>query len=114
MALTDTAHNLRYTNTGGFAKLRNLKIDSNIMLTVITDQQNHLITAQTRNVRHFIYAQRSVRNVYVKFSNERIALKAMRSSYSSRQNSWPPIEKCGTEISIKKGLPSPYIKRRIV
>ena len=78
MALTETAHNLRYTNTGGFAKLRNLKIDSNIMLTVITDQQNHLITAQTRNVRHFLYAQRSVRNVYVKFSNERIALKAMR------------------------------------
>ena len=46
------------------------------MLTVITDQQNHLITAQTRNVRHFIYAQRSVRKV--KFSNERIGLKAMR------------------------------------
>ena len=35
----------------------------------------------------------------------------MRSSYLGRQNSWIPIEKSETKISIKKGLASPSIKR---
>ena len=35
----------------------------------------------------------------------------MRSSYLGRQNSWVPIEKCETEISIKKGLEWTSIKR---
>ena len=35
----------------------------------------------------------------------------MRSSYLGRQNSWVPIEKCESEISIKRASASPYIKR---
>ena len=35
----------------------------------------------------------------------------MRSSYLGRQNSWIPIEKSETKISIKKGSASPSIKR---
>ena len=34
----------------------------------------------------------------------------MGSSYLAKQNSWVPIEKCGTEISIKKRWASPSIK----
>ena len=34
----------------------------------------------------------------------------MRSSYLGRRNSWVPIEKCESEISIKEGLASPSIK----
>ena len=34
----------------------------------------------------------------------------MRSSYLGRQNSCAPIEKCETEISIKKGSALPSIK----
>ena len=34
----------------------------------------------------------------------------MRSSYLGRQNSWVPIEKCETEISIKEGSALPSIK----
>ena len=35
----------------------------------------------------------------------------MRSSYLGIQNSWFPIEKCKTKISIKKGSASPSIKQ---
>ena len=35
----------------------------------------------------------------------------MRSSYLGRQNSWVAIEKCKTEIALKKGFPSRNIKR---
>ena len=35
----------------------------------------------------------------------------MRSSYVGRQNSWVPIEKYETDISIKKGSALPAIKR---
>ena len=40
-----------------------------------------------------------------------LGLRAMRSSYLTRQNSWVAIEKCKTEIPIKKVLASPSIKR---
>ena len=52
-----------------------------------------------------------VKIVLVKFSDEQADSKAMRSSYLGRQNSWVPIEKCETEILIKKGSASPSIKR---
>ena len=35
----------------------------------------------------------------------------MTSSYVGRQNSWAPIEKCETEISVKKVSALPTIKR---
>ena len=35
----------------------------------------------------------------------------MRRSYLGRQSSWTRIEKCETEIPIKKGLAYPSIKR---
>ena len=34
----------------------------------------------------------------------------MRSSYLGRQNSWLPIEICETDIPIKGGSTSPFIK----
>ena len=53
-------------------------------------------------IRHIEFAEGTVHKVYVKFSDEPAGLKAMRPSYVGRQNSWLPIEKCETEISVKK------------
>ena len=50
-------------------------------------------------------------HLYVKFSDEKPGLKAMKLPYLDRQNSWVPIEKCETEISINKGSVSPSTKR---
>ena len=59
----------------------------------------------------FEFAQGSARKVYIKFSNEQVSSKAMRSFYLRRQNPWVDTEKRETEISIEKWSASPYIKR---
>ena len=49
--------------------------------------------------------------VFVKFSDDQAGLKAMRSSYLSRQSPWVPNENCKAEIQIKKILASLSIMR---
>ena len=84
-------------------------IRAKVMLIVNVDIQGLLTNGQTRNIRHTEFAQGSALKVYVKFSEEQAGLKTMRYSYLGRQNSRVPIEKCETEISIKKGSASPSI-----
>ena len=80
------------------------------MLTVNIGIQDRLINGQTGNIRHIEFAEGTVHKVYVKFSDEQAGLKAMRSSYVGTQNSWVPIEKCETEISVRKGSALSTIK----
>ena len=105
------AQNQNQTNTGGLEKLLKLKIGAKVMLTVNIDIEDRLINGQTGTIRHIEFAQGSARKICIKFSDEQTGSKAMRSSYLGKQNSWFPIEKCETEISIKKGSASPSIKR---
>ena len=88
-----------------------IKIDAKVMLTVNIDIQYRLINGQTGNIRHTEFAEGTVHKVYVNFSDEQADLKATRSSHVGRQNSWVPIEKCETEISVKNGSALPTIKR---
>ena len=111
LALIQTAQNQKQTNTGRLAKLLKLKIGAKVMLIVNIDIQDRLINGQTGVIRHIEFAEGSAHKVHIKFSNEQTGSKAMRSSYLSRQKSWVPIEKCETEVSIKKGSASPSIKR---
>ena len=106
LALIEAAQNHKPTNTGGLAKLVKLKIGAKLMLTVNIDIQDCLTNGQTGSIRHIEFAEGTFHKVYVTFSDEQTGLKAMRSSYGGRQNSWVPIEKCETEISVRKGLPT--------
>ena len=54
------------------------------MLTVNLDIQDRLISGQTGNINRIEFAQGSVQKVYVKFSDEHVGLKAIRSSYLGR------------------------------
>ena len=105
------AQNQKQTNTGGLAKLLNLKTGAKVMLTVNVDIQDRLINGQTGNFKHNEFVQASIHKIYVRFSDEQAGLRAMRSSYLGEQNSWVAIEKCETEIPIKKELASSNIKR---
>ena len=88
----------------------NIKIGAKVRLTVNIDIQDCLINGQTGVISHTEFAQGSTCKVYIKFSDEQAGSKAMRSSYLGRQNSWVPIEKCETEISLKKGSALQSIK----
>ena len=50
------------------------------------------------------FSQGTARIKYVKFSD------AMRLSHLEKKNSWLPIKKCETEISVKERSASPSIK----
>ena len=80
-----------------------LKIGAKVIITVNLDTKDSLINDQPGNISHSEFAQSSVPKVYLKLSDEQSGLKAMKSSYLGRQNSWVPIEKCQVEIPIKKG-----------
>ena len=73
--------------------------------------QDCLINGQTGNTEHIEFVQGTVRKVYVKFSDEQAGTRAMRSSYLGRQSSWVALEKCETEIPIKKRSASLSIKQ---
>ena len=88
-----------------------LKIVPKVMLTVNVDIQDRLINGRTGNVKRIEFVHGSIHKVYAKVSDEQAGLRAMRSFYLGRQNSWVAIEKCKTEIALKKGFPSPNIKR---
>ena len=94
MVLILASQNQKKTNRGGLAKLLHWRKNINSYNIGIEDR---LINGQIGNIRHFEFAQGSVCKVYVKFSDKQACLKAMRSSYLGRQNSWVPIEKCETE-----------------
>ena len=88
-----------------------IKIDAKVILTVNLYIQDHLTNNQTGNTSHIDFSQRTVQKVYVKFSDERGGLKAMRSCYLGGRNYWVPIEKSEARISVKKESASPSIKR---
>ena len=110
LAMIPPAQNQKQTNTGGLTKLLKLKIGPKVVLTVNVDIQDRLINGRTGNVKHIEFVHGSIHKVYVTFSDEQTGLRAMRSSYLGRQNSWVAIEKCENEIALKKGFPSPTIK----
>ena len=73
------------------------------MLKVNIDIQDRLIYDQTGIIRHIEFADSSACKVYIKFSDEQAGSKEMKPSYLGKRNSWVPIEKCKTEISVNKG-----------
>ena len=73
--------NQKQTDTGGLAKLLKLKIGAKVMLTANVDIRDRLINGQTGNVEYIEFVQFLV------------------------------IEKCETEIPIKKGFTSSSIRR---
>ena len=62
-----------------------LKIGAKVMLTVDIDIQGSLINCQTETIRHIEFAESSVFKVFVKFSDEQVGSKAVRSSYLGKK-----------------------------
>ena len=77
------------------------------MLRVNIDIHDRLINAKQEIlvIQNLLYA------LFVKFLDKQAGVKAMRSSYLGRHNFRVSIEKCETEIPIKKDSASPSSKR---
>ena len=80
LILIQGPQNQKQTITG-LANFFKVKIGAKVMLKVSIDIKDRLISGQTGFIGHVEYAQGIVFKVYVKFSDEKAGLKAMRSSY---------------------------------
>ena len=94
LATIPALQNQKQTNARGLAKLLKIKIGAKVMLTVNLDIHDCLINGHTGKIKHIEFVQGSVWKVYIKFSDEQVNLKAMRSSYLGKQNASVTIEKC--------------------
>ena len=83
------ALNQKQTDRVGLVKLLKSKIGNKDMLTVnsytVSQIINLLINDETRNIRPKEFFQCKVHKIYLKFSDEQAALKAIRSSCFGRQ-----------------------------
>ena len=109
--LIQAAQNQKQSNTGGLAKILQVKIGAKVMLTVNIDIQDKLMNGQVGEVAHVTVVNNNVEKIFVKFSDPQVGLKVKTSCVYSRQHSCVKIEKCEAEIPIKKGMPSQSIKR---
>ena len=110
LAAIQAVQNQKEANTGSLAKLLKLKTRTKVMLTVNLDIQDRLINDKTVSISCIEFVQGIIWKVYIKFLDEKSALKVMRSSYLSRQSYRITTENCEDEILIKKRSPSPSIK----
>ena len=110
LAAIQAVQNQKEANIGSLAKLLKLKTRTKVMLTVNLDIQDRLINEKAVSINCTEFVQGIISKVYIKFPDERAALKVMRSSYLNRQSYRITIENCEDEIPIKKRLPPPSIK----
>ena len=83
--MIQAAQNQKQTNTGGLAKLLQLKIGAKGMLTVNIDIQDWLINSQVGELASWRSGNNIVQTIYVKFSDPEAGLQTKASSLLWRQ-----------------------------
>ena len=106
------ALNRPQSQTGGLAKLLQLKVGARIMLTVNIDVLDRLINGQIGTVRHIKIDQNTVTKIYVEFDDSRAGLSAIRNDSFARVDIWIPIEHASSDIKLRSNKASSfYVKR---
>ena len=73
--MIQAAHNQKQINTGGLAKLLQLKIGVKVIFTVNIDIQDWLINGEVGKVVHISAFNNIVQKIYVKFSDQEAGLQ---------------------------------------
>ena len=107
------ALNRSQMETGGLARLLELKVEARVMLTSNIDVADKLSNGQIGTVLH-IHVDRNQRvtKIYIKFDDDSAGLKKKNSDNFARLNNCVPIERVETKIKIRTTKSSsPEIKR---
>ena len=105
--------NDKQSETGGLAKTLQIKLNSQVMLTVNIDLQDKLVNGQLGTIKHIsIDTKGNVIKIYIKFDDSKAGLKKINKDAFAKKHCWVPIEKTEVDIRMKstKTL-SPVIKR---
>ena len=100
--------NRNQMETGGLARILELKVNARVMLTSNIDVLDKLSNGQIGTVFHIkVNSNQAVTKIYIKFDDDSAGLKRIGTDKFARQNNCIPIER--VEAKIK--LSSPEIKR---
>ena len=109
----EKALNRNQSETGGLAKILEIKINARVMLTVNIDIADRLINGQIGTVMHISSdVNGQILKIYIKFDDVHAGLKKTNTDPFARQRKWVPIEKAESSIIIRINKDSsPVIKR---
>ena len=90
------------SETGGLARMLQIKVNARVMLTVNIDIADRLINGQIGTVKHISFdVDGHISKVYVEFDDKQCGLKKIDSDYFAKQHKWVPIEKAEANIMVK-------------
>ena len=103
----------KQSETGGLARMFQIKVNARVMLTVNIDIADHLINGQIGTVKYVCYDENShISKVYVQFDDKQCGVKKIDSDSFAKQHKWVPVEKAESNIMIRANKESsPVIKR---
>ena len=99
--------------TGGLARILELKVNARVMLTSNIDVPDKLSNGQIGTVFHIkVNSNQAVTKIYIKFDDDSAGLKKIGTDKFARQNNCIPIERVEAKIKVRTTkLSSPEIKR---
>ena len=105
--------NRNQMETGGLARILELKVNARVMLTSNIDVPDKLSNGQIGTVFHIkVNSNQAVTKIYIKFDDDSAGLKKIGTDKFARQNNCIPIERVEAKIKIRTTkLSSPEIKR---
>ena len=99
-------------DTGGLAKILQVKINARVMLTSNIDVPDKLSNGQIGTVFYVKVDCFCIKKIYIKFDDETAGLKKIGTNVFAKNNKCVPIERVETKIKIRPGkISSPEIKR---
>ena len=105
--------NRNQMETGGIARILELKVNARVMLTSNIDVVDKLSNGQIGTVFHIkLNSNQAVTKIYIKFDDDSAGLKRIGTDKFARQNNCIPIERVEAKIKVRTTkLSSPEIKR---
>ena len=112
-SVIDKVLNRNQMETGGLARILELKVNARVMLTSNIDVLDKLSNGQIGTVFHIkLNSNQAVTKIYIKFDDDSAGLKRIGTDKFARQNNCIPIERVEAKIKVKTTkLSSPEIKR---
>ena len=105
--------NRNQSETGGLARVLEIKVNARVMLTVNIDIADRLINGQIGTIKHISCdLNGQILKIYVKFDDVNAGIKKIDTDSLAKQHKWVPIERAEANIVIRVNKDSsPVIKR---
>ena len=102
-ARIDARRNAKQSETGGLARILEIKLNARVMLTANIDILDRLINGLLGTVKHIASHNGNVKKIYLKLDDSKAGLHAMSGDVLASSRQWVPISRTEAKISINAG-----------